>query len=108
MPYFALDHVRAALDYFPGHTHPALMSLLAMLRQNVPMSMNPDDAISFGSSVERRLMDDYFRPTGGPEKKPYFLVFGTGYGYSHWRDREYPGRTLQVQRDKHDLFQKSP
>ncbi|ARN82465.1 AAA family ATPase [Methylocystis bryophila] len=108
MPYFALDHVRKALDYFPEHTHPALMSLLAMLRQNVPTSDNPDDAIPFGSPVERRLMDDYFKPTGGPENKPYFLVFGTGYGYSHWRDREYPGRTLQVQRDKHDLFQKSP
>ncbi len=109
MPFFALDHIRLALDYFqkPDHTHPALMSLLAMLRQNVPASGNPDDAIPFGSPVERRLMDDYFKPAGGPEK-PYFLVFGTGYGYSHWRDREYPGRTLQVQRNKHDLFRQSP
>ncbi|WP_047307616.1 AAA family ATPase [Rhodopseudomonas palustris] len=110
MPFFALDHIRLALDYFQkqDHTHPALMSLLAMLRQNVPASDNPDDAIPFGSTVERRLMDDYFKPSGGPEKKPYFLVFGTGYGYSHWRDREYPGRTLQVQRNKHDLFRQSP
>jgi hypothetical protein len=110
VPFFALDHIRLALDYFQkaDHTHPALMSLLAMLRQNVPASDNPDDAIPFGSPVERRLMDDYFKPSGGPEKKPYFLVFGTGYGYSHWRDREYPGRTLQVQRNKHDLFRQSP
>lgn len=110
MPFFALDHVRLALEYFqkPDHTHPALMSLLAMLRQNVPASGDSDDAIPFGSSVERRLMDDYFKPAGGPEKKPYFFVFGTGYGYSHWRDREYPGRTLQVQRNKHDLFRQSP
>lgn len=110
MPFFALGHIRLALDYFqqPDHTHPALMSFLAMLRQNVPASDNPDDAILFGSPVERRLMDDYFKPAGGPEKKPYFLVFGTGYGFSHWRDREYPGRTLQVQRNKHDLFRQSP
>lgn len=110
MPFFALDHVRLALDYFqkPDHTHPTLMSLLAMLRQNVPASGDPDDAIQFGSPVERRLMDDYFKPAGGPEKKPYFLVFGTGYGYSHWRDRDYPGKTLQVQRNKHDLFRQSP
>lgn len=110
MPFFALDHVRLALDYFQSsdQTHPALLSLLAMLRQHVPASGDPDDAVTFGSPVERRLMDDYFRPAGGPEKKPYFLVFGTGYGYSHWRDREYPGRTLQVQRNKHDLFQQNP
>lgn len=108
MPYFALDHVRKALDYFSEHTHPALMSLLAMLRQKVPMSDDPDDAIPFGSRIERQLLDDYFKPSGGPEEKPYFLVFGPGYGYSHWRDREYPGRTLQVQRDKHDLFRKHP
>ena len=110
MPFFALDHIRLALEYFQKseHTHPALMSLLAMLRQKVPTSDNPDDAVPFGSPVERQLMDDYFKPAGGPEKKPYFLVFGTGYGYSHWRDREYPGRTLQVQRSKHNLFRQSP
>ena len=108
MPYFTLDHVRAALDYFAENTHPALMSLLAMLRQGVPASDDPSDAVPFGSPIERRLMDDYFKPIGGPEKRPYFLVFGSGYGYSHWRDREYPGRTLQVQRDRHDLFRKSP
>lgn len=108
MPFFALDHIRAALDYTAEHTHPALMSLLAMLRQNVPASDNPDDAVAFGSTVERRLMEDYFKPSGGPDSRPYFLVFGPGYGYSHWRDGNYPGRTLQVQRDKHGLFRKSP
>jgi 5-methylcytosine-specific restriction protein B len=110
MPFFALDHIRLAIDYFQtaDYTHPALMSFLAMLRQKVPASDDPDDAIPFGSPTERRLMDDYFKPAGGPEGKPYFLVFGTGYGYSHWRDREYPGRTLQVQRTKHNIFRQSP
>jgi 5-methylcytosine-specific restriction protein B len=111
VPYFGLDHVRLALDYFqrPDHTHPALMSLLAMLRQSVPASGNPDDAIAFGSPAELRLMDDYFKPAGGPDEKPYFLVFGTGYGYSHWRDRQYPGRTLSVQRkNRPNVFHKNP
>jgi 5-methylcytosine-specific restriction protein B len=108
MPYFTVDHVGKALDYCRDHTHPALLSLLAMLRHNVPASDNPEDAISFGSPVERQLMDDYFKPSGGPESRPYFIAFGSGYGYGHWRDVQYPGRTLSVQRDKHDLFQKSP
>jgi 5-methylcytosine-specific restriction protein B len=108
MPYFTLDHIKEALDYFSGDTHPALMSFLAMLRHGVPSSADPADAVAFGSPTERRLMDDYFKPSGGPEDRPYFLVFGSGYGYSHWKDRDYPGRTLQVQRNKHDLFRKSP
>ena len=109
MPFFSLDHIRAALKYLPDHTHPALMSLLAMLRHGVPSTSSSEAAIPFGSTIERGLMDDYFKPKGGPEHRPYFLLFGPGgYGYSHWRDREYPGRTLQVQRDKHALFQKSP
>lgn len=108
MPYVTTDHVAAALDYLAENTHPALLSVLAMLRQAVPSSDNPDDAVKFGSNVELQLLDEYFRPAGGPEARPYFFVFGTGYGYSHWRDRKYPQRTLYVQRDKNALFQKHP
>lgn len=108
MPYVTADHVAAALDYFADNTHPALLSVLAMLRHGVPSTGDPEDAVKFGSNVELDLLNDYFRPAGGPEARPYFLVFGPGYGYSHWRDRNYPGRTLQVQRDKNALFQKHP
>lgn len=108
MPYVTLEHVAASLDYFAENTHPALLSVLAMLRQGVPSTNDPEDAVRFGSTVELQLLDEFFRPLGGPEARPYFFVFGTGYGYSHWRDRNYPGRTLQVQRDKNDLFQKHP
>jgi hypothetical protein len=108
MSHFTLQHVAAALGYFSANTHPALVSLLAMLRHQVPASNSPDAAVPFGSAVERQLLEDYFKPKGGPENRPYFTVFGPGYGYSHWRDRDYPGRTLQVQRDKHDIFLKSP
>lgn len=107
MPYFTIEHVRRALDYVPKHTHPALMSVLAMLRAGVPSTEDGTQAIRFGSTNERRLLDDYFRPEGGPDDRPYFLIFGSGYGYSHWKDSNYPGRTLQVQRGKHDLFRKS-
>jgi len=108
VPYLTTDHVAAALDYFAENTHPALLSVLAMLRHGVPSSADPEESVRFGSTVELQLLSDYFRPTGGPEARPYFSVFGPGYGYSHWRDRNYPGRTLQVQRDKNALFQKHP
>jgi len=108
VPYLTTDHVAAALDYFAENTHPALLSVLAMLRHGVPSSADPEESVRFGSTIELQLLSDYFRPTGGPEARPYFSVFGPGYGYSHWRDRNYPGRTLQVQRDKNALFQKHP
>lgn len=108
MPFITLDHVAEALDYFAENTHPALLSVLAMVRHGVPSSDDPNDAVKFGSTVELQLLNDFFRPVGGPEARPYFFVFGTGYGYSHWRDRNYPGRTLQVQRDKNPVFQKHP
>jgi MoxR-like ATPase len=107
MPYFSEGHVQLALDYFSGHTHPTLLSLLAMLRHKVPASDDENDAVPFGSPVERKLMEDYFRPKGGPEERPYFLVFGSDIGYSHWRDSNYPGRTLQVQRSRNALFRKN-
>ncbi|RYE61276.1 MAG: AAA family ATPase [Hyphomicrobiales bacterium] len=108
MPFITLEHVAEALDYFAENTHPALLSVLAMARHGVPSSSDPDEAVKFGSAVELQLLNDFFRPIGGPEARPYFFVFGTGYGYSHWRDRNYPGRTLQVQRDKNPIFQKHP
>lgn len=109
MPFFALDHVRAALEYMAEHTHPSLMSVLAMLRQNVPASDDSNDAVPFGSTVERGLMEKYFQPMGGPEDRPFFVPFGTGRGYTHWRDRNYAGRSLQRQRaDRDDIFKKHP
>lgn len=108
MPFITINHVREALEYLSENTHPALTSLLAMLRAQVPSSASPDDAVPFGSTVERQLMTDYFMPKGGPDARPFFQALGTGYGYTHWRDHNYPGRTLQVQRDKHAIFVKNP
>jgi 5-methylcytosine-specific restriction protein B len=109
MPFFALDHVRAALEYMQEHTHQSMMSLLAMLRQNVPASDDPNDAVPFGSTVERNLMQDYFKPKGGPEDCPYFVPLGDSRGHSHWRNGSYAGRSLQRQRgDRSDIFKKHP
>jgi len=108
VPYVTSEHVAAALEYFAENTHPALLSVLAMVRHGVPSSGNDDDAVTFTSTVELDLMNDYFRPAGGPEARPYFLVFGSGYGFTRWKDGKYPARTLFSQRDKHALFQKHP
>lgn len=111
MPYFSLEHVRIAVEYLQktNHTHPVLMSVLAMLRADVPSTDDPSQAVPFGSTVERRLMDDYFKPAGGPEERPYFLVFGTDSGVTHWRNRDYGGKSLQRQRgDRDHLFKQSP
>jgi 5-methylcytosine-specific restriction protein B len=109
MPFMTVEHVRAALHYMADHTHPALMSVLAMLRNKVPASDNPDDSVPFGSTVERRLMEDYFKPPGGPEDRPFFMPFGPGGGYTHWRDRNYAGRSLQRQRgDRPTVFKQNP
>ncbi|MCK6105279.1 AAA family ATPase [Brevundimonas sp. EYE_349] len=66
MPYLTTDHVAAALDYFAENTHPALLSVLAMLRHGVPSSADPEESVRFGSTVELQLLSDYFRPTGFP------------------------------------------
>lgn len=108
MPYFSIDHVRASLDYMAENTHPTLMSLLAMLRRGVPTSDSGHGAVNFGSVDERKLMEDYFQPAGGPDGRPFFVPFGTGRGYTHWRDRNYAGKSLQRQRsDRDEVFKQS-
>ena len=50
MPYFTAAHVSHALKELPERTHASLVSFLAMLRNNVPVSATPSKA--FG--VRRR------------------------------------------------------
>ncbi len=109
MAYFNLDHVRLALGYMAEHTHPTLTSVLSMLRHDVPVSNDPADAVVFGSTIERRLMEDYFQPHGGPDDRPFFVPFGPSRGYTHWRDRNYAGRSLQRQRgERTEVFKQHP
>ena len=84
------------------------MSLLAMMREVVPASDADVDAIKFGSTIERRLMADFFSPVGAPEDKPYYAPFGPERGLSRWRNSNYAGRSLQRQRkERNKIFRQS-
>lgn len=109
MPFLSLEHVRLSLEYMAEHTHPSLTSILALSRSGGMPGDDPVSAIAFGSVNERRLLSDYFSPVGGPEDKPFFVPFGTGRGVSHWRNNNYPGRSLQRQRtDRPEIFRQDP
>ena len=109
MPFLSLEHVRISLEYMAEHTHPSLTSILALSRSGGVSSDDAPAAIAFGSVNERRLLSDYFSPIGGPEEKPFFVPFGTGRGVTHWRNGNYPGRSLQRQRtDRPEIFRQDP
>src|SRR5271165_2875905 len=97
MPFFTADHVRQALNYLPDSTHPSLVTFLAMLRNNVPVSATP--SAPFGSVQETELMRDYFAPEGGPPERPFYVPFGPQRANStFWKPRENAGKSLQRQR----------
>jgi 5-methylcytosine-specific restriction protein B len=94
MPYFTSEHLSHALKVLPEQTHQSLVSFLAMLRKNVPLSNTPSQV--FGSAQEGELLDDYFRPPGGPQERPWYLPFGKlAAGLSPWKPKKYAGASLQ-------------
>jgi 5-methylcytosine-specific restriction enzyme B len=97
MPFFTTDHVQQALIYLPDSTHPSLLSFLAMLRNNVPVSANP--GAPFGSPQETELLRDYFSPDGAPLDRPFYVPFGPQKARStFWKPRDHGGSSLQRQR----------
>jgi 5-methylcytosine-specific restriction enzyme B len=97
MPYFTAAHISHALSYLPEHTHPSLVSFLAMLKAQVPVSTTPSKA--FGSMQERELMQAYFRPEGGPADRPWYVPFGPPReGHTNWKPKVYAGTSLQRMR----------
>jgi 5-methylcytosine-specific restriction protein B len=97
MPFFTADHVQQALVYLPDSTHPSLLSFLAMLRNNVPVSATP--VAPFGSVQETALMNAYFEPVGSPVDRPFYIPFGPQKaGDTFWRPRSHGGTSLQRQR----------
>ena len=105
MPFVTKKHLMEALNYFSESCHPALMSLLAMMREGLPASSDDNAARPFGSTFEKRLMDDFFCPKGAPEDKPYYIPFGPDAGKSRWRGASYAGSSLQRQRqDRGNIF----
>ena len=98
MAFVSKEHLKLSLRYFREHCHPTLMSLLAMMHEAVPASANDAHATRFGSPNEREFMRKFFSPPGAPAKRPYYAPFGPDRGMSRWRDKNYPGRSLQRQR----------
>ncbi len=97
MPFFTTDHIRQALVYLPDSTHPSLISFLAMLRNNVPVSPSP--SAPFGGAQETELLADYFAPDGGPPERPFYVPFGPPKANStFWKPRDHGGSSLQRQR----------
>jgi 5-methylcytosine-specific restriction protein B len=104
MGYFRAEHLAKCLDRFEKY-HPSLMSVLAMLRSNVPASANASDAVRFGAPNENKLMTDYFSPVGAPAESPFLMPFGPHNGYPRWRNHHYAGRSLQRQRgDRRNIY----
>ncbi len=55
MPYFSPDQIERGLAYLAETGHQSLVSLLAMLRADVPVSDDGAGAVQFGSKQEKRL-----------------------------------------------------
>ncbi len=105
MPFFTADHVRHALSVLPAQTHPSLVSFLAMVRDNVPLSVTPSKA--FGSAQEKALLKDFFCPEGGPPARPWYVPFGKPIaGSTFWKPKEYAGTSLQRMRTGKKFFYK--
>jgi 5-methylcytosine-specific restriction protein B len=97
MPFFSADHLTHALSYLPEHSHPSLVSLLAIMKSGVPLSAAPSKA--FGSAQENELMRAYFRPEGGPTDRPWYVPFGPRKeDQTNWKPKVYAGTSLQRMR----------
>ena len=109
MPYFSSEQIESALTYLADAGHQSLVSLLAMLKADVPVSADGAQAVKFGSQQENALLEDFFRPELGPDDKPYFVPFGDAGGKPRWHDAGYAGSSLQRQRkDRSTVFAQPP
>ncbi len=108
MPYFSPEQIERGLTYLTQEGHQSLVSLLAMLRSDVPISDDGAEAIKFGSQQENALLGDFFRPDLGPDDKPYFVPFGDDGGKTRWHDAGYAGSSLQRQRKDRPLIFAQP
>lgn len=105
MPYFSPDQIERSLAYLVDTGHQSLVSLLAMLRSEVPVSDDGSLSIGFGSQQENALLEEFFRPELAPEDKPFYVPFGDAGGKTRWHDTSYAGSSLQRQRkDRTSIF----
>ncbi|UPJ50387.1 AAA family ATPase [Bradyrhizobium sp. 200] len=99
MSYFNAEHIRLALQYLPDHTHPSLVTFLAMLRTKVP-SKDSDPSVNFGSDQEHVLLRDYFSAPGATEERPFYVPFDKSKeGVSRWKVKDVGGKSLQRMRN---------
>jgi MoxR-like ATPase len=99
MPFFRADHIRLSLQYLPDHTHPSLVTFLAMLRAGVP-AKDSEKGVGFGSEQEHTLLRDYFSPPGGSEERPFYVPFDRSKkNISRWKVRNVGGTGLQRMRN---------
>lgn len=97
MPYFTQNHISHALEVLPEQTHQSLISFLAMLRDQVPISSTPSK--TFGSAQETALLKEYFHPAGGSSDRPWYVPFGKVIaGQTPWRPKLHAGTSLQRMR----------
>ena len=104
MPYFSIDHIKAALDYFAKDGHPTLISVFTMLSEDVPRTDDPERMKSFSSTDETAFMKRFFSCDGAPMERPLFVPFGET-GTDRWRALSYAAKSLQRQRsDRSDIY----
>lgn len=114
MSYFTLEHLTRSLKYLNESGHPQLLTLLAALRAALPVTEDDGQAKPFGAREENVLLLNHFKPTGGPEEKPYYVPFAFELGTttSPWRDTSYASRSLQrMRKDRQNagiVFRQSP
>lgn len=114
MSYFTLEHLTRSLEYLNESGHPQLLTLLAAIRAELPVTEDDEKAQPFGAREENVLLLDHFKPTGGPEEKPYYVPFAFELGTttSPWRDTSYASRSLQrMRKDRQNagiVFRQAP
>lgn len=98
MPFVSRELLKLSLDALHRAYSPvAIVSLPCMLKTGVPTCKTAAEAqnkgVAFGSTDERKWLDEYFRIKGGPTGKPYFMP-----ATQEWVQERYPDRTLQRRR----------
>lgn len=98
MPYVNRELLREALVALNQAYSPLiLISLPCMLARGIPTCATAAEAqvkaIPFGATDERQWLEEYFRVSGGPPGKPYFMP-----GTAEWVQERYPDRALQRRR----------
>lgn len=92
MPYVALGRIARALESLPRFHAFFGVTFLSMTQSGV----NSSTPITWGSSQEQAIIDEFYAPPGAPPGKPFFVPFGRPDKDSgFWKNPKYSGGTLQ-------------